>query len=399
MALTEPQSFDLSDEAPVEDPEIVDLRKRLYGHLKDQGFKLTEGGLLMPVAEGKDALRSLQENAVAAQRLRAAPALKGFDKRFVLRLAAGNEIEPASIRPALRLLPLGRSEEAALWRWCSLHWSVPVSSGYGRRLRFLVVDEAHGDAVMGLIGLSDPVFALGVRDVQIGWSRETRSAKLTSAMDAFVLGAVPPYTDLLGGKLIASLLQSDQVRDAFEKRYGHATTLISGVDPNAQLAFVSTSSALGRSSVYNRVKRADGTLAMRSIGYTKGSGDFHYSGAIYDDLAALAMKHTEKGVSHRHANWGTGFRNRREVVQRALRVLGLDPNRMRVHGVLREVFISELAHNSFAWLRGDDTELDWKTLDQDEIGRWWRGRWAVPRSESRDTWKSFDVDDWRLYPE
>jgi hypothetical protein len=399
MAAATPQLASLDPAQAPKTSELDAIRERVFDHLRSQGFKLADGGLLMPVADGKDALRSLQENAVAAQRLRAAPALSRFDKRFVLRLAAGNEIDPSAIRPALRLLPLGRSEDAALWRWCSLHWSVPVSSGYGRRLKFLVVDEAHGNAVMGLIGLSDPVFALGVRDAQVGWSREVRSKRLTSVMDAFVLGAVPPYSRLLGGKLMASLLQSDQVRDAFRQRYGHATTLISGVDPDAQLAFVSTSSALGRSSVYNRVKREDGTLAMRSIGYTKGSGDFHFSGAIYEELAALAAEHAGEGVSHRHENWGSGFRNRREVVQRALRALGLNPNRMRVHGVLREVFVSELATNSFAWLRGDDDGLDWKTLDETGIGAWWRNRWAEPRSRTTEDWKAFEVDDWRLYRE
>ena len=44
-----------------------------------------------------------------------------------------------------------RSFDGLLWRWLSLHWSIPVSSGYGRRLRFLVVDEGHQGKVIGLI--------------------------------------------------------------------------------------------------------------------------------------------------------------------------------------------------------------------------------------------------------
>jgi hypothetical protein len=108
-----------------------------------------------------------------------------------------------------------------------LHWSIPVSMGYGRRLRFLVLDRAHGDKLIGLIGLADPVFALAARDRWIGWDVETRTRALTNVMDAFVLGAVPPYSTLRAGKMVALLATSGVVRDTFRIRYAHRTTLIS----------------------------------------------------------------------------------------------------------------------------------------------------------------------------
>jgi hypothetical protein len=373
------------------------LREELFQHLRDQGFKLTTSGLIVPVNEDKNSLRQLHQESVDAQRERARGALGHFDETFTRRLASGDEIDPSRIDPKLLILSPGRHPDAFLWRWCSLHWAIPVSSGYGRRLRALVIDAGHNNSVMGLIGLSDPVFALRVRDTEIGWSPETRKTRLANVMDAFVLGAVPPYADLLAGKLVASMLQSTQVRDAFRERYGHKTTLISGRDPDAELALVTTTSALGRSSVYNRVHRADKTLAMRSIGFTSGSGDFHLSGAIYEKLAALAASGTAEGVSQRHENWGTGFRNRREVIQRAMRLLSLDPNRMRVHGVRREVFLSEMANNSIEWLKNQESELDWRTLDQDDISSWWLQRWATPRAASATEWRNFDRSTWALY--
>nr|WP_235511408.1 Druantia anti-phage system protein DruA [Agromyces sp. Root81] len=284
-----------------------------------------------------------------------------------------------------------------MWRWCSLHWSIPVSSGYGRRIRALVVDDGHEGAVMGLIGLADPVFSLRVRDDAIGWDPQRRSEKLTSVMDAFVLGAVEPYNRLIGGKLVAMLLQSDQLRDEFEARYGHRRTLINGRDPHAQLALITTTSALGTSSIYNRVLREDGQRAMTPVGFTKGTGDFHLSGEIYDQLVRVALAATPDGISHRHESWGTGFRNRREVVQRALTALGFSPSRMRMHGVAREVYTAPLASNSFAWLRGDEAALEWNTVTSEEIGRWWRQRWAMPRSERDQSWRTFDPATWRMY--
>lgn len=394
------------------DEERADLlRGKVLRHLRKQGFRVSRSGILAPVETEKGRQRQLHEEAVQAQRERARGSLAGKEARLLGRLASGADVDPASIRPRLVLIDDRRSEDGLLWRWCSLHWSIPVSSGYGRRLRFLVVDEGHGDKVMGLVGLADPVFALGCRDAHIGWSRQARSQRLACVMDAFVLGAVPPYSGLLGAKLAALLTGSLEVREAFESRYGHRKTLISERDPNAHLALVTTSSALGRSSVYNRLYRPHDTEAVRAhnqftapvafepVGFTKGTGDFHFSGAIYDDLAQFARLVTPEGAtSHRHERWtGDGFRNRREVIQRALEALGLDSRALRTHGVKRQVFLHALASNSYAWLRGEAAELDWYEQSADELGDWWLTRWALPRAERDDSWRTFEPEAWRLF--
>jgi hypothetical protein len=73
-------------------------------------------------------------------------------------------------------------------------------------------------------------------------------------MDAFVLGAVPPYSSLIGGKLIASLVASQEVGDAFDAKYGTRPGVISQRAKNPRLVLVTVTSALGRSSVYNRLR-------------------------------------------------------------------------------------------------------------------------------------------------
>jgi hypothetical protein len=250
------------------------LRERVLQHLRDQGFRVRDGAVVAPVDSDKERLRSLHGHAVEVQRERARGALQRHEEAFVQRLLRGDALDPAQIRPKLLLVENRRSLDGLLWRWSALHWSIPVSSGYGRRLRFLVVDEGHNDSVIGLIGLADPVFALGCRDQAIGWTAEQRRTRLACVMDAFVLGALPPYRDLCGGKLVALLAMSTEVRDVFAAKYGHRTTLIADRDPNAQLAMITTTSALGRSSVYNRLVYPDGGLAFQPVGYTRGSGDF-----------------------------------------------------------------------------------------------------------------------------
>ena len=56
---------------------------------------------------------------------------------------------------------------------------------------------------MGIIAIGAPVFNLSARDNLIDWNVKARSERLVNVMDAYVLGAVPPYNTLLGGKLVA----------------------------------------------------------------------------------------------------------------------------------------------------------------------------------------------------
>lgn len=373
------------------------LRARVEAHLHSLGYSITNGRLIAPVAADKDAIRRVHSIAVEDQRSRAAGSLARFEDQFVGRLRAGSDIDLGRVTPRLQLIVDRRSPEGLLWRWIALHWSIPVSAGYGRRLRFLVLDEGHDDAVMGVIGLGDPVFALGCRDEWVGWSFDDRRRRLSSILDAFVLGAVPPYASLLGGKLVALLASSSEVRDAFTEKYDGATSLIAKRRSSSPLAAVTTTSALGRSSIYNRLFHPDGELAFVPVGYTAGSGDFHFSGTIYDELSAFAAEHTPEGVSHRHALWpGASPRNRREVVQRALHELGYASRQMRVHGIRRQVFVAPLMANVGEHLR-TGAAPDWRCLEVSALANHWRQRWAEPRSDRRPEWREFEPSSWRLW--
>jgi hypothetical protein len=81
--------------------------------------------------------------------------------------ASGTDIDPSLISPVLKRIS-SDTWESDLFRLASLTWSVPVSNGFGRRIRYLVWDE-HNDKLIGLIAIGDPVFNLSVRDNLIGW--------------------------------------------------------------------------------------------------------------------------------------------------------------------------------------------------------------------------------------
>ena len=164
--------------------------------------------------------------------------------KFNRYFASGRDISPTQIKPRLEVVH-GVPWQSDLFKLASLTWSVPVSNGYGRRLRFLVWDDSNGK-LLGLIALTDPVFNLSARDAEIGWSAADRRQRLIHTMDAHVLGAVPPYNQLLCGKLLACLVRSVEIRDLFRAKYGATEGIISGEKKNARLLAITTSSSLGR---------------------------------------------------------------------------------------------------------------------------------------------------------
>ena len=167
--------------------EAEQLRELITRSLQEQGFRLQDGRILPPAELDKEAVRKLHAYAVQHRIAGGRTELRRHEPRLLDRLADGSEISPESIRP--RLVEVARrSEDELLFRYASLHWSIPVSSGYGRRLRFLVIDEQN-DKLIGLIGLGDPVFSLAARDRWVGWDKEARRERLHGVMEAFVLGA------------------------------------------------------------------------------------------------------------------------------------------------------------------------------------------------------------------
>ena len=285
------------------------------------------------------------------------------------------------------------SFDELLFRYARLHWSIPVSAGYGRRLRFVIYDDAN-NRLMGIIGLGDPIFALGPRDRWVGWDLEAKRQRLQCTMEAFVLGAVPPYSNLLCGKLVAMLLSSNEVRFAFRRKYQGKRSVVSGRPLDGRLALLTTTSALGRSSLYNRI-RFCGDEVYTSVGFTLGSGEFQFSNGVYLELRKFGSRYCS--ATAKNENWGIGFRNKREVLRKVLPRLGLSA-KLLYHQVEREVFVVPLAKNSQAFLRGEHGRLQWIDRPATEIFASFRNRWLLPRADRDPSYVSFEREAYRLWP-
>ena len=354
------------------------IKWKLSRHLKYLGFKKCINGNLLPPNDKKKTIRSLhsvqRKELLTNEKVFLAEKYESLCAFF----ASGVDVIPQKISPRLELIN-SSSWQSDLFRIAGLTWSIPVSKGYGRRMRFLVWDDFN-EKIMGIIALGDPVFNSRVRDEFIGWSSKDREKRLVNCMDAFILGAVPPYNFLLGGKTIACLIKSSEVKQAFRKKYGKTRGIISKKKKGASLSLITTSSALGKSSVYNRLK-LKGQTYFESIGYTEGWGHFHIPNSLFMDIREYLS-----AINHPYANghqFGTGPNWRMRATKEALRQIGLDGDLLK-HGVFREVYVCKFIENYSSLLSGkSNTPRNINLKSVKEIGELALDRWMIPRSERK----------------
>jgi hypothetical protein len=311
------------------------------------------------------------------------PRLRFPIKSLVGAFANGREVHPTKIRPSIRYVAAG-SFEADLFRFASLTWSVPVSFGFGRRTRYLVFDDQNRK-LMGLIALGDPVFNLTARDRWIGWGPADRKERLVSVVDAFVLGAVPPYSRLIGGKLIAALACSREVVEDFESRHSGKKSVISGRRSRKRLACITTTSALGKSSIYARLRIPEGVW-FTPVGSTMGFGHFHFPRELF-----LRLRKFLVDAEHPYANanrFGQGPNWKFRVIRVGLEELGLDPRMLR-HGITREVYVVPLARNAREFLKGKTKRLERSLMSVKDVSRFCMDRWVIPRSRRDRAFRRF----------
>ncbi len=365
----------------------ANIKRALRKHLKNLGFTKDKTGNLCPPNSTKECFRQLH----AAQRkekieanynliTKSWPELKKY-------FANGNDIYPEKITPRLELV-YSDTWQSELFRLASLTWSVPVSQGYGRRMRFLVWDDSN-TKLIGLFALGDPVFNLAVRDQWIGWNTELRKEKLVNVLDAYVLGAIPPYNDLLGGKLVASLINSLEVRDTFRVRYKKTTGIISQKNKNAELCLITTTSALGKSSIYNRLNLA-GENIFKSIGFTSGWGHFHIPDNLFNKMREYLNISGDSYTSNHKFGDGPNWKLR--AVRKTLRQIGMNPDILK-HGIAREVFVCPLAKNTKQILTGKQVRPNFSGLKTvSEISELAKNRWIVPRSQRKVDYMGWDKE-------
>lgn len=355
----------------------LELRARVLDELSVVQGRIALASKLDPNT-AKEQLRIAHSAQRAARLAEVEPWLNANQDRLLMEFANGDEIDPAAIDPVV--IPVRTPRDVDLFKYTSLQWSVPVSNGYGRRSRFLVRDRQNGK-LMAIFALGDPVIAQSARDSMIGWSTAQRNKRLYNVYDAYVLGAVEPYRQLLGGKLAALLTISNDVRDFLTEKYAGNTSVIRKEQKDPTPVLITTSSALGRSSVYNRIT-FEGSLMFHSVGFTKGFGHFQFSDELFAQLREFVRESVldDRDAKVQSTVYGSGPNWRFRVIRTALKALDIPEDSLQ-HNVKREVFLAPTASNWDSFLRGESNEPVLFDLPADAIGKYYRERWAVPRAE------------------
>lgn len=217
----------------------------------------------------------------------------------------------------------------------------------------------------------------------------------TEIVDLTVCGAVPPYSAVLGGKLVSMLAVSPGVVRAYRDRYAdYASEIASSmagrsIRRRSNLVFVGTTSLYGSStSQYNRLRLPasvfSGTsdIVFRRLGKSRSFGTSHLSSASVAALVTLAER-SRVGVRV-NSIFGEGVNPKLRKIRDGLDLLGWPSDELLRHRRPRIVYGVSLVDNLLDYLLGVDAAPDYRfrrnaANDDGRIAEWWYERWLAKR--------------------
>lgn len=369
----------------------AELKQEIIQSLKQQGFKITENYEILPNGVSKEDLKK-------AHHLRKLEQLKKR-RKFILNKnnlklvkeysVNGDDLEVDSIKVVLKKIET--DEDVTLFRWWNLTWwSLPYERPFGRQIRYLLWDKTH-DAVFGLVQLQSPPLHSKVRDSYLGLTRENKDYWLNQSMYAQRVGAVPPYNYLLGGKLVAMSLVSKELRQLYVSKYKGKKTILRERKLPTRLLFITTTSAYGKSSMYERLKYGKIPISI-FIGYTQGSGTFHISDSTYQKLIRylqLLGVNTKRG-------YGTGPSRKLRLISKAFRELGFKSKNGKpfvYHNIKRGYYLFPHVSNLNDVVHKGKKPKYYK-FTMSDLYKYWYNRWLLPRSQRCTSWRKFNIDQY-----
>jgi len=293
-------------------------------------------------------------------------------------------IELAALEPYVEMLEQGNAKDNETWTLVRrLIHTMEFTANPGRNLKFFVKDKVTGK-LLGVICLGSDVTSLGARDKYIGWSLDNKfkDGKLKhTAIGTTICCAQPLGYNFLGGKLVAALVTSSVVRDAWKKLYGQT------------LVGMSTTSLYGIHSMYNSIP------LWRTMGKSVGRIALKPDDATYEVWHDWVRENMEseykKATTQKEGVSGPPTGVKQKTINLIFRAVGIKASDYE-HGFQRGIYYADMYENGKEFLRGEIEEKDLKMKkkyaeDTDYIMNWWK-----PKAIKRYT-KLFD--EGRLKPE
>ena len=293
-------------------------------------------------------------------------------------------IELLALEPYVEMLEQGNAKDNETWTLVRrLIHTMEFTANPGRNLKFFVKDKVTGK-LLGVICLGSDVTSLGARDKYIGWSLDNKfkDGKLKhTAIGTTICCAQPLGYNFLGGKLVAALVTSSVVRDAWKKLYGQT------------LVGMSTTSLYGIHSMYNSIP------LWRTMGKSVGRIALKPDDATYEVWHDWVRENMEseykKATTQKEGVSGPPTGVKQKTINLIFKAVGIKASDYE-HGFQRGIYYADMYENGKEFLRGEIEEKDLKMKqkyvdDSDYIMKWWK-----PKAIKRYT-KLFD--EGRLKPE
>lgn len=341
--------------------KVAKARGKLLQNLADYGVLWNEKEQKLEVED----LRHTQKKLSLATNYSG----KQYEKIVATYFAKPNEIIPENIEPYLVEVQ-ENTVTNKIWSYCLSYWSVPVSAGYGRRIRFLVFDKQN-NKVIGLFGLCDPLIGFNTRDEYIGWNREQKHERLYSCLTAYILGAVPPYNTILGSKLVALTTMFPEVREIFKQKYEGKITIIAGKQKMPVLAMIDTFGAFEKSAIYTRL------LNWQFLDYTQGKSHIHITANGSWELIKEFVPQ-DRFASYKY---GQGSNWKLRTLKVALSNLGFPNEDILSIGWKRAYYMNPLLKNWKEFLTMQADVPDFIDYTVNDLINYWKNRWLFPRKE------------------
>jgi hypothetical protein len=245
----------------------------------------------------------------------------------------------------------------------------------GRYIKFILVDDNTGK-ILGFSAIASDLPSISCRDEYIGWSKEDREKNkeedgpiLHSAVATTIASTQPLGYNFLGGKLVAIMMTSPVVRDAWTNKY------------NDVLVGMTTTSLYGPESMYNGIKKW-----WRGVGVSMGKMPIQPSFDIYKVWHDwLKQNNTDEYLKKMTQKEGVAG----PVTSAKARVLSMISKTLRIknsdycHGFQRGVYYSTFYENAREFLCGKipEDKLVMKLLVAEgnkAIIDWWKPK-AIKR--------------------
>lgn len=285
--------------------------------------------------------------------------------------------EVEELNPYVKIVGGDQSEQDWLQVRVFCH-SAEYEQTPGRYIKILIM---HEDSILGFCAIASDIPSMKPRDEYIGWTKEIRMARngagtlVNSAVGTTIAPTQPLGYNFLGGKLVATMLSTQAIRDVWKQRYGNALVGI-------------TTTSLYEQAKKNSGSQYDGMeWCWKKCGVSAGKVPIKPDEKIYkiwhDHLKETQPEAYAKMMTQKEGVNGPVTSAKMRVLNMIFDTAGIKASNYN-HGFERGVYYSSFFENTKDFLCGritDEKQLKLKPRlvgDVKSIIEWWKPK-AIDR--------------------